>query len=208
MSAPVTPNEKKDVAPADRERRLARRVMPFIAQDSALLPTDKWIFATLKDAYKTVASFRRDARAAAALALAAGGFLVAVAGAVVTLAVVGTVTLATVAAAGVAACAGGAAAWWRGRNIWRRAAAETLPALKEMIGKRYVAYKTEEMMRVWKERRDAFRAARADAPAKEAAPAAAKAAPTLADIFKRKKTDGAADAAPAKKDANPKPPAL
>lgn len=174
--------------PPDPKRRLARKVMPFIAADSALLPPDSWIIATLKDAYKTVQPFRRDVQALGALVVGAAAVAVTLAAGLVTLAVIGTVTLAAAAGSAAVTLAGGLAAFWRGRQIWQRAQKDTLPAMKEDIGRRYVAYKAEEMMREWRLRLETQRAAKQKAAPAEvsATPAPAPIKTSLRDVFRRK----------------------
>lgn len=146
--------------PVDRERVIIRRAMPFIAADSALLPTDKWLFQSLRDIYKTPGPFRRDVRAVGMLAAAVGGLALTVTTGLIALAVVGTVTGLAVAAAGLTAAATAAGAWWQGQKIFQRAKVDTLPLLQQEFGKRYVAFKAEEMMRLWKERIATARAAK------------------------------------------------
>ena len=211
-------NDKTAPARDPKETRLARRVMPMIAADSALLPPDKWIIASLRGMYKTIEPFRRDVRAAAVVAGTAVGVALSLSVGIVAFTIFGAMTLTTaLASAGIAGVTA-AASWWRGQKIWNRAKAETLPLVKEEIGKRYVAFKAEEMMKAWKERRDALRAAKApaaaapapaaDAAAPAAAPAAdKKPAPRLRDLFARKKpTGGDAPAAPSAPDSKgPKP---
>lgn len=156
----------------DPTRRLARKVMPFIASDSALLPPDSWIISTLKDMYKSVPVFRRDVRAAGALAaLVAGGVMVSVGGGIA-LAATGALTLAS--GLGVVAVLGATAGYaaWRGKKLWARAQSETALVLKEDIGKRYAAYKMEEIASAWRARRDAARAAKQNAPVSAPTPAA------------------------------------
>ena len=199
----------------DPTRKLARKVMPFIASDSALLPPDSWIIATLKDMYKTVPVFKRDVRAAGALAaLAVGGTLLGIGGGIA-LAVTGALTVASgLGAAALLASSVGYAAW-RGKKLWDRAQAETLPVLKEDIGKRYATYKMEEIASAWRARRDAVRAAKANgthpvaAPAAPAAdapqqPARKAASINLSSIFGRKPANG--DQAATPKSAAPKAP--
>lgn len=198
-------------APLDPSRRLARKVMPFIAADSALLPPDTWIIATLKDMYKTVAPFKRDVRAAGVVAAIAVGGVVLAAGGAVALGVAGALTLASGAGAAVMAASTSAFAFWRGQRIWARAQSETLPVLKEEIGKRYAAYKLEEIASAWRARRDAVRAAKAagvpvaSAPAATPAPQSERKAASinLSSIFGRKRS---ANDQAAPKNAAPKAP--
>ncbi len=200
-------------AKLDPSRRLARKVMPFIASDSALLPPDTWIIATLKDMYKTVAPFKRDVRAAGVAAAAAIGGVLLSAGGGIALAVGGALTLASGAGLiGVLAAGCGFAAW-RGKKIWARAQGETLPVLKEEIGKRYAAYKMEEIASAWRARRDAVRAAKAGnaapaAPAPTSAPQPERKAASisLSNIFGRKRAnDDQATPKTAAPKAPPKP---
>lgn len=200
-------------AKLDPSRRLARKVMPFIAADSALLPPDTWIIATLKDMYKTVEPFKRDVRAAGVVAAIAVGGLVVAAGGAIALGVTGALTLASGVGAVVMAASSSTFAYWRGQRIWKRAQAETLPVLKEQIGKRYAAYKLEEIASAWRARRDAVRAAKASgattadsaiAPVQEKPVVKKAASISLRDIFARKPANTDDQAAP--KNAAPKAP--
>lgn len=184
----MTQTHEKAKVGQDPSRRLARRVMPFIAADSALLPPDSWIISSLRDAYKTVAPFRRDVRAVATLAGAVAGLVVTVAAGLAALAVIGTVTLVAVVG-GIAVTAGGMAlAAWRGARVWARAQADTLPAMKDEMARRYVTYKGEELMRAWRQRMEAQRAAKQAPPAADAqaaAPASLQPAGGLGRLFGR-----------------------
>ena len=159
-------------AQLDPTRRLARKVMPFIASDSALLPPDSWIIATLKDMYKTVPVLKRDVRTAGALAAVAAGGLLASVGGGIALAVTGALTVASGLGAAVMLVSSVGYAAWRGKKLWDRAQVETLPVLKEEIGKRYATYKMEEIASAWRARRDAVRAAKASGAQPAPAPAA------------------------------------
>ncbi len=189
-------------AKLDPSRRLARKVMPFIAADSALLPTDKWIIATLKDMYKTIAPFKRDVRSAGiAAAVGVGGLLAAV-GAVAVLATAGVLTVASGLGAAVMFVSRTSYAVWRGKTTWARAQAESLPLLKEEIGKRYAKYKIDEVANAWRARIEAQRAAKA---AGTTLPQQAPAKKSLREVFARKPANADA-AAPAQKPATPKTP--
>lgn len=158
--------------PLDPTRKLARKVMPFIASDSALLPPDSWIIATLKDMYKTVPTLKRDVRAAGVVvAVGLLGTLASVGGGIA-LAVAGTLTVASGLAATAVLASSVGYAVWRGKKLWARAERETLPVLKEEIGKRYATYKMEEIASAWRARRDALRAAKATGTQPAATPAA------------------------------------
>ncbi|MGH8462934.1 MAG: hypothetical protein ACRER5_02235 [Pseudomonas sp.] len=173
-------------------------MMPFIASDSALLPPDSWIIATLKDMYKTVPVFQRDVRSAGVVAAVAVGGLLASVGGGIALAVTGALTIATGLGAAVMLASSVGYAAWRGKKLWSRAQGETLPVLKEEIGKRYAAYKMEEIASAWRARRDAVRAAKNNgtaavtpapvAPAADAAqqPLRKAASINLSGIFGRK----------------------
>lgn len=181
-------------APLDPSRRLARKVMPFIAADSALLPPDTWIVAMLKDMYKTVAPFRRDVRTALALSAVAVGGLLAALGGGITLAVTGALTLATGAGVFAVVAASSGYAAWRGQKLWQRARQETAPVLKDEITRRYAAYKIEEIASAFRARLEASRAAKAaaGAPVAKVAPTPVEKTPpvkSLRQIFARKLAD-------------------
>lgn len=144
-------NQMTDARP-DRKTRIARRVMPFITADSALLPTDKWIFSTLRDMYKTVPVFRRDVNAVGAVAGFVGGVTAALGAGAVVLSTIGALLPGVIVAGVMAVALTGGAVYLQARDIWQRAKNETLPRLKEEIGRRYVTYKADEVLRVWKER--------------------------------------------------------
>lgn len=188
-------------AALDPTRRLARKVMPFIAADSALLPTDKWIIATLRDMYKTVPVFQRALRTAGLVAAVGVGGLVLAGGGVAALAMTGALTVTAALGAGVMCAATSMYAFWRGKNLWARAQAETLPVLKEEIGKRYAKYKMDEIGAAFRQRLEASRAAKAAGEA----PAAKAPTKSLREIFARKPANGD-QAAPAAKAAAPKAP--
>lgn len=190
-------------------RRLARKVMPFIAADSALLPPDAWIVSALREMYKTVAPFRRDVRAAAGVAvLAVGAFLGGVAG--VVLPAAGMLTLAGGCSLGLAALGCGAVAAWRGRVVWRRARRDTAPALKEGLGTRYAKYKMDEIANAWRQRLEAARLAKVSGQAPAAKGAAKGGARTkpLRENFSRPSGDKeSGDTLKPSGPASPQPPA-
>lgn len=176
-----------------RQTRIARRVMPFIAADSALLPTDKWILATLRDMYKTVPVFRRDLRDAGLLAAFAGGIGAALGGAAVALSTLGALLPGVIAAGAVAVALTGGAVFIQARMLWHRAKTETFPQLQKEIGQRYIAFKASEVMRAWKDRR-----AQKSAPAADT-PAALPTAGGLKALFGKGKTPQPQPAAPSAK---------
>ncbi len=189
-------------AKPDPSRRLARKVMPFIAADSALLPTDKWIIATLKDMYKTIAPFKRDVRAAGVAAAVGVGGLIASVGVMAVLATAGVLTVASGLGAAVMAVSSASYAVWRGKTTWARAQEQTLPLLKEEIGKRYAKYKIDEVANAWRARIEAQRTAKAAGVAPSQPQPAKK---SLREVFARKPANTDAEA-PAQKNAAPKTP--
>ena len=146
----------------DPTRRLARRVMPFIAADSALLPTDRWIVSTLREVCKTTPPLRRDMRSALKTALLGAGALAlgvaGVAGFVVgPLTVFGAGALVAISAVGVMQTVNNA------KTLVRRLQSESLPAIKDALTARYAQYKIDEIACAWKERLAAQQAAKAQA---------------------------------------------
>ncbi len=194
----------------DPTRRLARRVMPFIAADSALLPTDRWIVSTLRDVFKTTPPLRRDMRSAVKTAVLGAGALVlgvvGVAGfAVGPLTVFGAGALVAVSAIGVMQTV------TNSKTLLHRLKTESLPAIKDALTARYAQYKIDEIARAWKERLAAQQAAKAQAQAHSPVPQApVQTAPaglttkTLRGLFGRK-TSQDTQVPPAPKGKPPQP---
>lgn len=211
-------DKQAPAAPA-RKTKLAARALPFIKSDSALLPEDKWVIATVKDLLRSNRNLQRNVASAGGLALAALGGIAAVGffAATTTLALAPALAI---GAAGLAATAGlvtlGALA------TVRHFKAHTAPELMEEIKQRYTKMKSDELKAAWNARRLAAQQAKAEkaaqapkvetgaqAPKVETA-APAKEGASLAGLFKSLRAKQATPAndkpADAAKTAAPKTP--
>lgn len=155
-------------------------MLPQIDADSALLPPDSWIVKTTWELIRDNKSVHKTVGGMAGFALA--GVVTLAAGVAGALAVAAT---APAIAIGAGALALAGFFGYKTRSYAGKFKAETLPSIRDDVGKKYLEYKMAELKEAWKRNmeekrkaRDAEKAARAKAQAEaklpEAKPADAK----------------------------------
>ena len=184
MSTTATTQEQaaaEDKAPQKEEKkrktRIANWALPDIDENSALLPTDKWIIDSLKDYAKNSKGFKSTLGKMAGFAL--GGVATLAAGVVGALIVFpAAAPLAVVAA--VSLVATGIFGKLAHSNV-KKFKTEVLPDLRKDMGKKYLELKASELKSAWqknmeerKKQRETEKAAKAAQEAEAAAKAAAE----------------------------------
>lgn len=181
--------------PLNPETRLARMMLPEIDPHSPLLPTNKWIFSTLKTMIKTHDGIRGRIKRAGALALGALGAVAGgIAGAVLApgLLIAGAAVAAGIGAAGVCG-------FFAQRQLMK-IKTDHMKDVQEIVKNKYLEMKAEEFARTWSERAEKARAEREAKRAQETARKAQEAA-AAAEIARqqeeaRQKADANAPAEP------------
>lgn len=183
MTAAAPEKAKPEKAQAERplnpETWMARKMLPELDPHSPLLPTNKWIIATLKDMVKTHKGIRTCLKRAGAFAL--GGvfaFGAGIAGAVMApgLLVAGAIGVVAAGAAGVAG--------FFAKKQLEKIKNDYMGDVQEIVKNKYLEMKANELKRAWQEKaaeakrvreaRQAEAAARKAAEAKAAAEATAQ----------------------------------
>ena len=145
--------------------RIARYLLPQIDPHSALLPPDKWILRTAYEFVKDNKSFH-DTMGRAAL-YAGGGFGAVIAG------TIGAIILfplaLPMAAAGIAAIGAAMFAGFRAKHHFDKFKEQTLPELRNEVGKKYLDYKMSELKAAWQRKIDERRKQKAEAKNQKAA---------------------------------------
>jgi len=179
-SAPekAKPGKAQAERPLNPETWLARKMLPEMNPHSPLLPTNKWIIATLKDMVKTHKGIRTCLKRAGAFVL--GG--VAALGAGVVAAVLAPGLLVAGAAGAVAIGLAGVAGFFAKKQL-EKIKTDYMGDVQEIVKNKYLEMKANELKRAWQEKaaeakrareaRQAEAAARKAAEAKAAAEAAA-----------------------------------
>jgi hypothetical protein len=145
-----------------KKTRIARLLLPQIDANSALLPPDRWILRTAYEFVKDNKSFHNTMGRAAVYAGSGLGALVA-----------GTVAAVILfpfalpmAGAGLAALG---AAWFavhKAKQHFEKFKQETLPELRNEVGKKYLEYKMNEIKSAWQQKLDERRRKKAEAAQK------------------------------------------
>ncbi|MEZ0225610.1 MAG: hypothetical protein ACAH83_13725 [Alphaproteobacteria bacterium] len=155
-------------APADphktqlKKTRIARLLLPQIDANSALLPPDRWILRTAYEFVKDNKSFHNTMGRAAAYA---GGGLTAVIAGVVGAVVLFPLAL-PMAAAGLAALGAAFFATKKAQKHFEKFKEETLPELRNEVGKKYLEYKMSEIKAAWQQKMDERRKKKSEAKPK------------------------------------------
>ncbi len=156
-----------------KKTRIAHMMLPQIDADSALLPPDRWIVKTTWELIRDNKSVHQTVGGMAGFALA--GIAAITAGVVGVLAVAAT---APAIAIGVGALAVAGFFGYKTRSYAGKFKAETLPSIRDEVGKKYLDYKMTELKQAWqrnmeekRKQREAEKAAKAKAAAEAKASA-------------------------------------
>jgi flagellar biosynthesis GTPase FlhF len=155
-TAPAAEQQKTTPRP---KTRIARILLPQIDANSALLPPDKWILRTAFDFIKGNKSLHDTIIRTAAYA---GAGLTAVVAGVVGAVVLFPLAL-PMAAVGLAAVGAAAFSGFRAKFHFERFKKETLPELRNEVGKKYLDYKMSELKAAWQRNLDERRKKKAEA---------------------------------------------
>ncbi len=135
-----------------KKTRIARFLLPSLEAQSALLPSDRWIMATVRDLLATNAALRRDVKRTALYTGGAVVLSVAALAGVVAGGVMFPALLPAVIAGGAAVLAGAAACGYSAKKALSSLRQKTLPDLRQDIMARYVKMKGNELTGEWARR--------------------------------------------------------
>ena len=133
-------------------KRLARLLLPDVQGDSALLPPDRWVIATVRDLYKKSQNLKRDTARGAALVASAIGATGVIGAASYAALTAGAALLTVVAAAATGLILSGIGAYLAGKKLVARFQKDTLPEIVSVVKSNYLKLKSDEMKRAWKQR--------------------------------------------------------
>jgi hypothetical protein len=192
-SAPdkVTATRTKTEKPLNPETWMARKMLPELDPHSPLLPTNKWIFSTLKGMVKTHKGIRTTLKRAGAFAL---GGVVALGAGIVTAVLAPSLVVA--GAASVLAIGAAGLAGFFAKKQMEKLKTDYMGDIQETVKNKYLEMKANELKRAWQEKAAAAKRAR---EARQAAAAAQKAAEAkaAAEAAQKEQKSAARNAAPA-----------